>query len=183
MGGVFLSLWGWESLFWISAGLSALSIALIVVVVPHRQPHARHNFDGIGAFLLSIALLLLLIGISQGRAWGWGSPAVWGSLLVGALILLLFVLFEARKDNALVNISVNAQRPVMLTNVASLTMGIAMFTNLLVTTLHLQGTAAENGFELPASAAGLAMIPSALIMFAMPSITSRLVAKKALVLC
>ncbi len=175
LGGVFSSLWGWESLFWISAGLAAVSLALMAIFIPHREPHARQPFDYIGAFLLSAALILILLGISQGKAWGWTSLPILGSLVGGLLLAVLFVCFEARKNAALVNIEVNAQRPIMLTNAASLLMGIAMFTNLLVTSLHLQGTVEEHGFAQNATVAGLAMVPSAIIMFFMPAITSFLV--------
>ncbi|QNV38764.1 MFS transporter [Rothia terrae] len=177
LGGVFASLWGWESLFWISAGLAAVSLALMAILIPHREPHARQPFDYIGAFLLSAALILILLGISQGKAWGWTSLPILGSLVGGLLLAVLFVCFEARKEAALVNIEVNAQRPIMLTNAASLLMGIAMFTNLLVTSLHLQGTVEEHGFAQNATVAGLAMVPSAIIMFFMPAITSYLVNK------
>lgn len=177
LGGVFASLWGWESLFWISAGLAAVSLALMAILIPHREPHARQPFDYIGAFLLSAALILILLGISQGKAWGWTSLPILGSLVGGLLLAVLFVCFEARKDAALVNIEVNAQRPIMLTNAASLLMGIAMFTNLLVTSLHLQGTVEEHGFAQNATVAGLAMVLSAIIMFFMPAITSYLVNK------
>ena len=177
LGGVFLALWGWESLFWISAGLAALSIVLIVFFIPSRAPRTRHPFDFFGALLLSLALLLLLIGVSQGSAWGWGSPLIWGALLLGLAVAIGFVFFEIGHETPLVDMEVNSQRPVLLTNIASLAMGISMFTNLLVTTLHLQGSTAEHGFNQPASIAGLAMIPSAAIMFLMPKITEILVKK------
>ncbi|MDQ8705414.1 MFS transporter [Streptomyces sp. LHD-70] len=173
LGGVMLSALGWESMFWLSAALSVASIALIAVVLPRSRPSDDSgSFDLTGAILLSVALPALLIGLSQGSTWGWGSATTLTTFAVGIVVTLGWGFLELRRTSPIVDLRTSASRPLLFTNLASLVLGILMFTNLLLTTLRLQGSEAEDGFSWSASSAGLAMIPTALVMFAVAPLSA-----------
>ncbi|MDR3084109.1 MAG: MFS transporter, partial [Streptomyces sp.] len=173
LGGVMLSALGWESMFWLSAALSVASIALIAVVLPRSRPSDDSgSFDLTGAVLLSVALLALLVGLSQGGTWGWGSVATFTTFGVGIVVTLGWGFLELRQASPVVDLRTSTARPLLFTNLASLVLGILMFTNLLLTTLRLQGAEAEGGFSWSASSAGLAMIPTALVMFAVAPLSA-----------
>ena len=75
---------------------------------------------------------------------------------------------ELRVNQPMVDLRTSAQRPVLMTNLASIFAGMAMFVNMLVTVQVLQQpTATGPGFGLGVTAAGLAMVPSGLAMVAM----------------
>ena len=176
LGGVISDGLGWQWLFWTSAVLSIASIVAVAIVVPQRPGLASGRFDVAGAVILSVSLLLMLLAISKGSAWGWTSPATLVPLVVGLLVLIAFVPFEARRSSkALVDIQSTRRAPVLLTNTASLLLGFLMFTNLLVTIMQFQGVSAEGGFGKSAAVAGVAMLPSAVIMLVIPSITMMIV--------
>lgn len=172
LGGLIVTAASWQWLFWTSAVLSVLSIVLIALVVPQHEPQARRPFDTTGALLLSLGLVAVLLFVSQGNAWGWFSLPTLLALAVGVVVLAVWGLFELRNESPLVDLRASASRPILFTNLASLTMGVLMFTNLLLTTVRLQGPASQGGFEWSAQAAGLAMLPNALVMFLVAPLTA-----------
>lgn len=177
LGGVILSALGWQAMFWFAAAMSVISIVLIAMFVPADHSHNEGSFDYVGAVLLSLGLTAVLTAISQGGAWGWGSLLTIGAFILGVLIFIAWGYYELRQDSPLVNLRTTADRPILLTNIASILLGILMFTNLLLTTLELQTPPADGGFGWDASSAGLAMLPSAASMFAVAPISARLAAR------
>lgn len=174
LGGVLLSGIGWKSMFVVAAILSGISVLLIWKVMPNDRVTQRQSFDYVGALLLIVALSSLLTVLSQGGAWGWGSAMTLGLLAVGIVVTIAWGVYELRIDSPLVDLGTASDRPILLTNAASILMGILMFTNLLLTTLELQNPVVENGFGWSASAAGLAMLPSAAIMLVVAPLSARL---------
>lgn len=177
LGGVILSTLGWRAMFWIAAALAVVSIALILVAVPRDESANRGGFDYIGAILLSLGLTSVLTAVSQGGAWGWGSMLTLGLLVLGIVIFFAWGYYELRQQSPLVNLRTTADRPVLLTNIASILLGILMFTNLLLTTLELQNPTTQGGFGWSPTTAGLAMLPSAASMLAVAPISARLASR------
>jgi MFS family permease len=64
--------------FWIGLGVTLLALVLTAWVLPHRAASGSGRVDWWGALVLGAGLVLLLLPVSQGHAWGWGSPAVVG---------------------------------------------------------------------------------------------------------
>lgn len=174
LGGLILTTLSWQWLFWLSAALSVISIALITRVVPRHEPAASGRFDLIGSALLSVALLSFLLGLSQGGVWGWASGPTLGSFAVAVVMGLAWARCELRIAAPLVDLRASAKRPILFTNFASLTLGTLMFANLLLTTSQLQGPTVEDGFGWSERDARLAMLPNAVAMFAVAPFTARL---------
>lgn len=186
MAGVLYENFGWHSIFWVSAAAGLLLLAAVALVVPESKVRTPGRFDYIGAVILSGALASLLLAISKGGSWGWNSESVLLLFLLAAILLGIWVPYELKVSQPMVDLRTSAKRPVLMTNVASLLIGFAMFANMLLTTQQLQQPLATGyGFEMPVIAAGLAMIPSglAIVVFAPVSggIISRYGAKSALI--
>lgn len=172
LGGVILEALDWQSLFWISALLAVASIVLIALVVPSHKPVDSGRFDFTGAALLTIGVTVLLAGISQGNLWGWSSPATLVSVFVAIVVLLAWGRQQLSTQDPIVDLRATASAPLLFTNLASLVLGVLMFTNLLITTQVLQGPVAEDGFGWSSAAAGLAMLPNAAVMFGVAPLTA-----------
>ena len=85
---------------------------------------------------------------------------------------VLWVPLELRVNQPMVDLRTSARRPVLMTNLASIFAGMAMFVNMLVTVQVLQQPSATGaGFGLGVTAAGLAMVPSGLAMVAMSPVS------------
>ncbi len=164
-----LSEWlGWHSIFWFGAVAGVVLVIALLVVVEESPVRTPGRFDVTGALVLSAALVCLLLPISKGSVWGWGGPLVVGLLVASVLLMAVWVPLELRVNQPMVDLRTSAQRPVLMTNLASVFAGTAMFVNMLVTVQVLQQpTATGAGFGLGVTAAGLAMVPSGLAMVAM----------------
>ena len=164
----------WHALFWTSAGLGAVATVLVLVLVPESPVRTGGRFDLLGAAGLSIALVCLLLAISQGGNWGWTSPRTAGLFGVSVVVLLLWGRWELRTRQPLVDLRTSARRQVLLTNLASGVFGFAMFAMSLVLPQLLQ-LPESTGYGLGQTmlTVGLVMAPSGLVMMAMAPLSAR----------
>ena len=121
------------------------------------------------------ALVCLLLAISKGDDWGWTSALVVG-LLGGALVLALLVgRYELRVASPLVDLRVSARPTVLLTNLASVLIGFAMFAGFVLATQILQAPVGTGyGFGLSLVVAGLALLPMGGAMVVFSTVSARL---------
>ncbi|GAB3553597.1 MFS family permease [Actinopolyspora lacussalsi] len=165
----------WHVLFWTSGALGAVAALVVLAVVPESSVRTGGRFDLLGALGLSIGLICLLLPISKGGDWGWGSGPVVGLFVAAVIVLLLWGLWETRSTRPLVDLRVSARRQVLLTNLASTVFGFAMFAMSLVIPQLLQlPEAAGYGMGRSMVAVGLVMAPSGLVMMAMAPVSARI---------
>ncbi|SFD57913.1 Major Facilitator Superfamily protein [Actinopolyspora alba] len=165
----------WHVLFWTSGVLGAVAALVVLAVVPESSVRTGGRFDLLGALGLSIGLICLLLPISKGGDWGWGSGPVIGLFVAAVIVLLLWGLWETRSTRPLVDLRVSARRQVLLTNLASTVFGFAMFAMSLVIPQLLQlPEAADYGMGRGMVVVGLVMAPSGLVMMAMAPVSARI---------
>jgi MFS family permease len=157
----------WHVLFWVSAGLGVLVLGLVLTFVPESAVRTGGRFDLVGALGLSVGLICLLLAISKGGTWGWGSGRTLGLFGAAVVVLGIWGWFETRAGQPLVDLRTTARPQVLLTNLASVVLGFAMFAMSLALPTLLQ-LPEVTGYGLGRSmlAAGLVMAPSGLVMMA-----------------
>ena len=110
LGGLLAQHWSWRAVFYINVPVGAAALFLsarhIVADAPER---IEQGFDWAGAATFFAGLLALLLGLNQGHAWGWTSPATLG--LIGASIALLavFLRIERRVERPMLDLSLFAR--------------------------------------------------------------------------
>ncbi|MFE1075330.1 MFS transporter [Streptomyces sp. NPDC058783] len=168
----------WHALYFGAAGLGVLSIALTLLVVPESPLRAKGSFDLPGALGLSAGLILFLLPISKGSDWGWSSPTTLGLFAAAVVVLLLWGLMELRVAAPLVDLRTTARREVLLTNLASIMVGVSFFVISLVLPQLLQ-LPSETGYGLGQSmvVAGLCVAPLGLTMMFTAPVYARLSAR------
>ncbi len=165
----------WHVLFWVAAGLGAIVFALVLWIVPVSVLRAPGRFDYVGAAGLAVGLLGILLAISRGNEWGWTSPAVLALGLGGIVVLLVWGWYELRIEAPLLDLRVAARRPVLLTNIASVAMGFALFaSNVIYPQLLELPVATGAGLGLSLLAASLIVMPAGLVMMVLSPVAGRL---------
>ncbi|GGQ61276.1 MFS transporter [Streptomyces griseorubens] len=167
----------WHALYLGAAGLGVLAIALTLAVVPESPLRAKGSFDLPGALGLTAGLLLFLLPVSKGSAWGWTSGTTLGLFGAAAVVLLLWGLMELRVAAPLVDLRTTARREVLLTNLASIMVGVSFFVVSLVLPQLLQLPTASDGLGQSMVVAGLCVAPLGLTMMFTAPVYARLSAR------
>ncbi|QWB27274.1 MULTISPECIES: MFS transporter [Streptomyces] len=169
----------WHMLFWISAALGVLALALLVLIVPESKVRTGGSFDLPGALGLSAALVSLLLAVSKGGDWGWTSGTTLGLFATAVVVFLLWGRYELRTAQPLVDLRTTARRQVLFTNLASIALGFSMFAVSLVLPQVLQ-LPEQTGYGLGKSmlAVGLILAPQGLVMMAMSAVSAALTKAK-----
>ena len=155
-------------LFWICVAGGAITLAGTVALVPEPPVSGHGRFDLPGALLLAVALAALLLPLSQASVWGWAErqddrPARG----LGGAACRRSSLVERRRASPVVDVVVNARPALLLTNLASLAVGFALFAVLIGTANFVEAPpAAGYGFGSSILVGGLCLLPSGLFMLA-----------------
>jgi MFS family permease len=168
----------WHAVFWFAAILGALSGVLFAVLVP-RIPAAASadRLDPLGALGLGAGLVTLLLGISKGGSWGWGSATTLGMFAASVVIFTMFAWWQLRTKSPMVDLRTTVKRPVLMTNIASVAVGFAMFALALIGPQILELPVATGyGLGLSMVEAGLWLAPGGLAMMVSSPIASRIAA-------
>lgn len=164
----------WHMLFWLAAGIGVVSFVLVATVVPASDSRTGGRLDLGGVLGLSVGLVGLLLAVSRGNQWGWGSPRTLVCLVGGLCVLLVWGWYELRVRNPLVNLRVSARAPVLLTNLASVAMTFALFASSIVFPQLLELPAEAGGLGLSLQHAAFVLMPAGLAMLAMSPVAGRL---------
>lgn len=164
----------WHMLFVVATGISVLALALIIGLVPKAGDRVGGRVDLLGAAGLAVGLVGVLLAVSQGNTWGWGSAATVGSLAVGVIVFIGWGWYELTAKNPLVDLRVSARPAVLTTNLASVAMGFALFSSTIAFPQLLQAPASAGGIGLGLLPASLLLMPSGLAMLAMSPIAGRI---------
>jgi EmrB/QacA subfamily drug resistance transporter len=95
--------WHWVFLINLPIGIGALIYAQFAL--PKDDPHPSESFDFIGMLMLSPGLALFLYGVSSLPETGTiTATKVWATMLVGALLVIGFVLYSFKPKHPLVDL-------------------------------------------------------------------------------
>jgi MFS family permease len=158
--------------FWFGALMAAGAIAVVWVVVPRTTNAEARPFDVVGALSLSVAVVGLLVVLSEGGAWGWTSARALGVIGVSSVVLAGWVLHELRVPDPLIDVRQVRIRPVLMADVSGFLLGTAMYLFLPVIVEFVQvPTSTGYGFGASILVSGLMLVPLSIGTF----VSSRLI--------
>ena len=165
----------WHFLFWVAASLGAIVFILVLWIVPVSVLCTGGKFDYIGAAGLSIGLIGILLTISRGEVWGWSSPTTLAIGTGGIAVLLAWGWFQLRTPEPLLDLRVAARPAVLMTNIASIAMGFALFSSNVSYPQMLELPPETGvGFGLSLLAASFIVMPSGIVMMVLSPVAGQM---------
>lgn len=177
LAGLIADRWDYHLLFWLSALVAAVSVALVWLLVPDSvQRRSEGHVDILGALALSGWLSALLVAISRGSRAGWGSPMVVAGFVAAVVLFGVWAWWSLRCPEPLVDLRVMTRRPVLLAGLSGMLTGMAMYGSGLLFAPFLQAPESRGyGFGTTVLAASLYMLPGALGNLAAAPVAGRMI--------
>ncbi|HEY8998930.1 MAG TPA: MFS transporter [Candidatus Saccharimonadales bacterium] len=97
LGGWLLTHYWWGSVFLINLPVVAVAMIAIAAFLPESKSSEQHRIDIVGIGLSSIGLTGITYGAIEAETVGWNNGRVVSALIVGAVLLALFAVWEKRQ--------------------------------------------------------------------------------------
>lgn len=173
LGGVLTSAAGWEWLFFINLPIAlGCAFAAPRLLPAAAAPEAGRRLDLPGALTITLALGLLIFGLSRSEHTGFGSAATLGLLAGAAALLAAFVAIERRVRRPLVAFRLFRLPGVAGANVAMLLLNAVIASQLFFTTLYAQRVLGLSALET-----GLAFLTNSALVVVGSTLASRLIGR------
>jgi EmrB/QacA subfamily drug resistance transporter len=157
VGGLLIALGGWRLIFFINVPIGLAATVLAWYLIPrsrHLAARASYDWAGLGIFVPSVCALLL--GVSYGNRYGWGSPPIIGLLAGAAVLFATFIERERRAHTPMLDLSLFSRIPFSAGIASGLLSYLVLFGTLTVAPFlleisHQQGSGAAGAeiFLLP----------------------------------
>lgn len=97
-GGMIAQWLSWQWLFLIHVPIILFATWLAFRSIPNQEPERKPGtFDGMGAVLFTAVIGIVILGVTQGQVWGWGSLGL-VSLFAAALAALVLLLWWEKRQ-------------------------------------------------------------------------------------
>ncbi|GAA2605977.1 DHA2 family efflux MFS transporter permease subunit [Actinomadura fulvescens] len=126
VGGALTEYATWQWIFWINVPIGVVLLALARPFL--TESHGpRKPLDLAGTVMVSVGLFGIVLGLVEGNGRGWTSGLVLGSLIVGAAVLVGFLVYEARTAHPMLPLALFRGRGFSAVNATALVMSFGMF--------------------------------------------------------
>lgn len=115
LAGWMIDSFGALSVFWFIAGVQAVCIVGVVLVLPESPLRVKSRLDWLGALLLGTGGALLLYGLGNGGKWGWTSVAFLGFMVAGLACFVAWVWWDRYFPEPIIEIALLRSRPMWTT--------------------------------------------------------------------
>jgi EmrB/QacA subfamily drug resistance transporter len=169
-GGAIIDVASWRWIFAINVPFVIATLGLIAVAVPARPlGDERPSVDWLGGALCALGLAGPVFALIRQPDVGWGAPGVVVPMLAGFALLGLFLWHEATTAEPMLPLSLFRRRNFAVGNAETLTMYAGLSVLFFFLILFLQQVAGWSALH-----AGLATLPTTVVMFVVSRHTGRL---------
>ena len=172
VGGWLIDHVSWRAAFFLNVPLAVIVLVLSRFIEESRDPSRTKRIDWMGALLAVVGLGGVVFGLLEWPRLGPRHLPVIGSLALGVVCLALLVIVERRAQNPMLPLDLFRSRTFTLANVLTLLLYGALSVVFFLLPLYLIQVQ-----HYSATAAGAALVPFAVIMFALSRWAGGLVAR------
>ena len=128
IGGFLTENVGWHWIFYVNIPIGIIALVVIQRLLPTvKTPSATRNFDLIGGSIFTVAMVFLLVGLTNKQFGEWTDPTVGGFILVGIVGTLVFIWAEARAKEPIIPLGLWQSRTYSATMVSVFFAAFAFF--------------------------------------------------------
>jgi EmrB/QacA subfamily drug resistance transporter len=169
---------GFHWLFWIPLIVTSIAAVAAHFMIPESPVRAEGPISVVGGLLLTAWLVALLLAVSEGSTWGWGSGKTIGLIAISALLAVIWYIAESRSKAPLIDMQMMRKPAVWTNNLVALLFGAGMYSAMSFLPEFVQ-TPKSTGYGFGASISGssLFMLPLVIGMFICGMMTGRLGAR------
>ncbi len=169
-GGYLVDAVSWRLIFAVNIPFVLITLVLVSMAIPAREPGATHaRVDWLGAALTFFGLAGPVLALIRQPVVGWASPQVWGPGIGGLVLLAIFLVHEQRTPAPMLQLGLFKRRNFAIGNVQTLAMYGGLSVTFFLLPLYLQEVAGYRALQ-----AGLALMPSTVVMFLLSKRMGRL---------
>jgi EmrB/QacA subfamily drug resistance transporter len=169
-GGWLVDAVSWRLIFAVNIPFVLVTLWLVRLAVAAGTPESRPgHVDWLGAALTFLGLTGPVLALIRQPVVGWGSPQVWGPGVGGLGLLAAFVAWERRAPEPMLPLGLFARRNFAVGNIQTSSMYGGLSATFFLLVLYLQEVAGYKALE-----AGLALMPSTIVMFLLSKRMGRL---------
>jgi EmrB/QacA subfamily drug resistance transporter len=162
LGGVLTNAFNWHWIFLVNLPIGVAVYALCLALLPGGRGQAgAGRLDVAGAVTITSSLMLAVYAVVNGNEAGWHSSQTVGLLAAAAVLLVLFLVIEARVRTPLMPLALFRLRNLATANIVGVLWAAAMFAWFFISALYLQFVLGYSPLQV-----GLAFLPANLIMAA-----------------
>jgi MFS family permease len=138
LGGLLTDLLSWRWAFFINIPIAVFVLTLAPKLLTESARGNKTKLDIPGAVTVTLALLLLVFGLTTAGEKGWADTLAWGPLAAGLFLFVVFFFIEKNTPHALVPVTILRRNNIAWGNIAGI-LAFATETSLVfVLTLYLQ---------------------------------------------
>jgi EmrB/QacA subfamily drug resistance transporter len=169
LSGWLIEHYSWRMLFDLVLPIALLTVVFAVFKLKDITPQRAIKLDFISLVLSSIGFGGLLYGFSSAGEKGWDSPLVYGTIVIGAIALVTFILRQLRIDDPMLEFRIYKYPMFALSSAISIVIAVAMFSAMILMPIYVQTIRGISPID-----SGLLMLPGAIVMGIMSPVTGKL---------
>ncbi|WP_263382752.1 MFS transporter [Granulicella arctica] len=170
LGGALTQAVGWRSIFWINLPVGLAALGLAAKFIPESKAPRARAFDPVGQAMVFLGLTTMTYAVIEGPHAGWTSPLILGLIATAAIALAIFLLYEPRRTDPLVDLRFFRSVPFSSATLLALCSFSSFAGFLFLNALYLQ-----QARGLSALHTGLCTLPLAVMMMLTAPLSGRLV--------
>ncbi|MDZ5473663.1 DHA2 family efflux MFS transporter permease subunit [Bacillus sp. 31A1R] len=169
LSGWIIEHYDWRMLFHFVTPISVVVLLIGFFLLKDKKEKVDISLDLLSLILSSVGFGGILYGFSSAGNKGWDSPLVYGTIIVGIISLVTFIVRQSKIERPMLNFSIYKYPMFALSSAITMVLNMAMFSGMLLIPIYVQTIRGISPFD-----AGLMMLPGALAMALMSPVTGKL---------
>lgn len=169
LSGWIIEHYDWRMLFHFITPIAIIVVLIGFFKLKDKKDKIDMRLDFLSVVLSSVGFGGILYGFSSAGKEGWDSPEVYGTIAIGVISLVVFILRQLKQERPMLNFKIYRYPAFALSSAISMVVTMAMFSGMLLLPIYVQTIRGISPLD-----AGLMLLPGAIIMAIMMPITGKL---------